>query len=277
MNVRLEKVYDILEMIDVLYESDLLSTNIKLLKPNKRNTFGASSFFEVEDYIYDFDKNLKDIERKYSNRKNIKSYMIHIDLKSLPSKQTKKGIVKKVISFFAEDSIRINHISLTKDNIITIFIFDRYYYPKGKSVKIRAKSNYQDGTLKGQVIRTEKRYLSDKIRIFNYSSKTIFEKQFEILRHFLKSSKETKILKHKVLKKLENGTYTNITRIDDIYEEMNEWKYRKIRILNMVLRQSQMNMIKVTEDSIKLLKSQVNDYSINAQEFESLALKLLNN
>lgn len=277
MKVTLEKVYDVSKMIDVLYSKELLSTNIKQLKPNKKNTFGSSSFFDVEEYIYDFDINLKDIERKFSNRKNIKSYMIHIDLKSMPSKKIKKSIVKKTIDFFAEDSLKINYISLTKNNLITIFIFDRYFYPNGKKVEIRAKSNYQDGTVKGQVIRVEKRFLSDKLRIFNYSSKAIFEKQFEILRFLLKSSKQVKVLKHKVLKKLDNGDYINIVRVDNIYEEQNEWKYRKIRVLNMVLRLLQLNMIKDTDDKIKELKTHLNDYSVSAKEFESLALKLLIN
>ncbi len=54
------------DSINILYENNILNTNIKELKTNK--TFNQGSFFIVEDYLINYNDHLKDVEREYKKQ-----------------------------------------------------------------------------------------------------------------------------------------------------------------------------------------------------------------
>lgn len=189
MRVIRENIYDMIDTLDILYQTNLLNSNIKELKPNKK--FNQQCFYLVEDYLNDYNNHLKDVERVYKNRKNIKCIQLEVAIRFTKSKSFMKSITNKVIEYFTTSSYYLPYISFTNDNQskIIIILFDRYFYPKGKKINVIAKSDYKNGKYKqGDIVRTETLYMSHKIRIFNFATKEQLKKYFEVLRLYLITS-----------------------------------------------------------------------------------------
>lgn len=261
MRIIRENIYDMKQTLDTLYDNNLLNTNIKELKPT--NKFNQSSFFLVEDYLNDYNNHLKDVERDYKNRRNIKCIQIEISFKFTKSQKYLKSITNKVIDYFTTGSYFLPYISFVNENNnkLTLIIFDRYFYPNGKSVDVLAKSDYKSGKFKkGDVVRTKKMYMSHKIRIFNFATKEQLSKYFEILRQYVISGdkeidKDTLSDKQYVNK---DGKHYKRKRKELFYKQISEYRMRKIRAYNMLIRTIKLNAVSLSEDVLKSFRKQIN-------------------
>lgn len=272
-----ENVYDMKQTLDILYDTNLLNSNIKELKPT--NKFNQQSFYIVEEYLNDYNNHLKDVEREYKHRKNIKCIKLEIALGFTKSKPYMKSITNKVIDYFTTSSYFLPYISFTNEdqNKLIIILFDRYFYPKGKKLNVIAKSDYKNGKYKqGDVVRTETIYMSHKIRIFNFATKEQLKKYFEVLRLYLTSSddevdKDTLSDKQYVNK---NGKHYKRKRKELIYNVISEYRMRKIRAYNTLIRESKLKMINLSEELLKGLKSKIHA-PYDVFEFEEQVYKYL--
>lgn len=254
-----ENVYDMKETLDILYDTNLLNSNIKELKPT--NKFNQQSFYIVEDYLNDYNNHLKDVEREYKHRKNIKCIKLEIALGFTKSKPYMKSITNKVIDYFTTSSYFLPYISFTNEeqNKIIIILFDRYFYPKGKRVNTIAKTDYKNGKYKqGDIVRTETIYMSHKIRIFNFATKDQLKKYFEILRLYLTSSDDidsNTISDKQYVNK--NGKHYKRKRKDLKYDVISEYRMRKIRAYNTLIRESKLKMINLSDKLLSDLKERI--------------------
>lgn len=270
MRIIRENIYDMNETFNILYSNELLNTNIKDLK--YKNKFNQQNFIIVENYLEDYNDNLKDIEREYKNRKNIKCIKLEIAYKNSKSKEDFYKITKKVIKYFTGDSYVLPYIGFINDNhnILTLVLFDRYFYPKGKKIEVIAKSDYKDGKFKkGDIIRTELRYMSHKIRIFNFVTKEQLSKYFDLLRTYLYQKTEITeagtISDKKI--KISKGKYFKTARKELDYSEMSEYRMRKIRAYNMLIRAKNMKRITIDQSIIDKLKKRIYTFS-SVYDFE---------
>lgn len=254
-----ENVYDMKETLDILYDTNLLNSNIKELKPT--NKFNQQSFYIVEDYLNDYNNHLKDVEREYKNRKNIKCIKLELALGFTKSKPYMKSITNKVIDYFTTSSYFLPYISFTNEdqNKIIIILFDRYFYPNGKKVNTIAKTDYKNGKYKqGDIVRTETIYMSHKIRIFNFATKEQLKKYFEILRLYLTSSDDidsNTISDKQYVNK--NGKHYKRKRKDLKYDVISEYRMRKIRAYNTLIRESKIKMINLSDELLSHLKERI--------------------
>ncbi len=277
MRIIRENIYDMNDTLNILYENNLLKTNIKDLKHNQ--TFNQKNFFIVEDYLNDYNNHLKDVEREYKNKRNIKCIKLEIAFKFTKDKAYLKKLTNKVIKYFTAESYFLPYIGFINDNQnkLVLVLFDRYFYPNGKEVNVIAKSNYASGKFKkGDVVRQEKIYLSHKIRIFNFATKEQLSKYFDVLRQYLISNdkdidKDTISDKQYVNK---NGKHFKRKRKDIYYEQMAEFRMRKIRAYNTLIRQSKIKMINLPSKTLKLFREQINA-SKSVFEFEEEVLAIL--
>lgn len=278
MRVIRENIYDMKDTLDILYKTNLLNSNIKELKPNKK--FNQQSFYLVEDYLNDYNNHLKDVERVYKNRKNIKCIQLEVAIGFTKSKSFMKSITNKVIEYFTTSSYYLPYISFTNDkqNKIIIILFDRYFYPNGKKVNIIAKSDYKNNKYqKGDVVRTETIYMSHKIRIFNFATKEQLKKYFEVLRLYLITSlddvdEETLSDKQYVKK---DGKHFKRKRKDLVYEKIAEYRMRKIRAYNTLVRESKLKMISLSDNLLKGLRAKIHT-PCDVFEFEQKVYNYLN-
>lgn len=278
MRVIRENIYDMKDTLDILYKTNLLNSNIKELKPNKK--FNQQCFYLVEDYLNDYNNHLKDVEREYKNRKNIKCIQLEVAIGFTKSKSFMKSITNKVIEYFTTSSYYLPYISFTNDNQskIIIILFDRYFYPKGKKINVIAKSDYKNGEYKqGDIVRTETIYMSHKIRIFNFATKEQLKKYFEVLRLYLITSlddidEETLSDKQYVKK---DGKHFKRKRKDLVYEKIDEYRMRKIRAYNTLIRESKLKMINLSDNLLNRLKAKIHTPS-NVFEFEQEVYNYLN-
>lgn len=270
MRIIRENIYDMSDTINLLYCSNLHSTNITQLKAH--NKFNQNCFFIVEDYLNDYNNHLKDIEREYKNRKNIKCIKLEITFKFTKTKDYLKSITQKVIDYFTTSSYFLPYIGFINDsqNQLTLILFDRYFYPNGKEVNVIAKSDYKNGKFKkGDIVRTEKVYMSHKIRIFNFATKEQLSKYFEVLRKYLMSNdkdidKDT-ISDKKYVNK--NGKHYKQKRKDLYYDRIAEYRMRKIRAYNTLIRECRLKAISLPDKVFKAFKTQINA-SKSVFEFE---------
>lgn len=277
MYVTKTNVYEIDQFTDALYTNNLFKTNIKELK-GSNNQFNQTCFFAVEDYINDYSNNLKDIERTYSNRKNIRGFIVEVAFSKKYDirKWEIENIIKLVIDYIAVDRV-IPYIALWSNGRIIIMMFDRYFYPTGKVVDIIAKSDYQNGIKRGQVVRQERRYLSDKIRIFNFATEKQLSMYFEILRNVLNDNmahmRKFSKVSNKKLKKVK-GSFVKLTRKDTFYNLLDEWRMRKIRAYNGLLAMVDLGQVNIAKEVLEGLKDKINSkYSVF--QFEQDIIKLL--
>lgn len=277
MYVTKTNVYDINQFTNILYTNNLFKTNIKEIK-GTNNQFNQTCFFAVEDYINEYSNNLKDIERTYSNRKNIRGFIVEVAFSKKYDirKWEIDNIIKLVIDYIAVDRV-IPYIALWSNGRIIIMMFDRYFYPNGKVVDIIAKSDYQNGIKRGQVVRQEIRYLSDKIRIFNFATEKQLSMYFEILRNVLNDNmahmRKFSKVSNKKLKKVK-GSYVKVTRKDTFYNLLDEWRMRKIRSYNGLLAMVDLGQVNIAKEVIEGLKEKINSkYSVF--QFEQDIIKLL--
>lgn len=270
MRIIRDNIYDMNDSINILYENNILNTNIKELKTNK--TFNQSSFFIVEDYLINYNDYLKDVEREYKNKKNIKCIKLEIAFKFKKDKAYLKKITNRVISYFTAESYFLPYVGFVNDNQnkLILIIFDRYFYPNGKKVDIIAKSDYKNGKFKkGDVIRQEIIYITHKIRIFNFATKEQLSKYFEILRQYLvcndKDIDKDIISDKKYVNK--NGKHYKRKRKDTFYDVIAEFRMRKIRAYNTLIRKSKLKMIDLPHHTLKSFRSKINKAS-SVFEFE---------
>lgn len=248
------------DTLDILYDSNLLNTNIKEVKPT--NKFNQQNFYVVEEYLSDYNNHLKDVEREYKNRRNIKCIKLEITFEFTKSKQYMKSITNKVIDYFTTSSYFLPYISFSNEacNQLTLILFDRYFYPNGKEVNIIAKPDFKNGKYKkGDIVRTEIIYMSHKIRIFNFATKEQLKKYFEILRLYILSS-DTNIDNNTLSDKQhvnKDGKHFKRMRKDLVYELISEYRMRKIRAYNTLIRECNLKMINLSEDLLKCLKAKI--------------------
>lgn len=260
MRIIRENIYDMKDTLDILYNSNLLKTNIKEVKPTKQ--FNQNNFFIVEDYLNDYNNHLKDVEREYKDRKNIKCIKLEIAFEFTKPKNYLKSITNKVIEYFTTSSYYLPYISFRNDNSnrLTFILFDRYFYPKGKEVNVIAKSDFKNGKYKaGDVVRTKKIYMSHKVRIFNFATKEQLKKYFEVLRLYLISN-DKDIDKQTISDKKyinEDGKHYKRKRKDLVYEKMAEYRMRKIRAYNTLIRESKIKMINLSQDILSVFKQRI--------------------
>lgn len=128
MRIIRENIYDMNDTLNILYDNNLLKINIKEIKSNK--LFNQKNFFIVEDYLNEYNNHLKDVEREYKNKKNIKCIKLEIAFKFSKGKVYLKSIINKVIKYFTSDSCYLPYIAFTNENnnILTLILFDRYFY-----------------------------------------------------------------------------------------------------------------------------------------------------
>lgn len=271
-------IYNMKDTIDILYKNYLLNTNIKELCPKQ---FNQLAFFEAEDYLVEYDNNLKDIEHDFKNRRNIKCVQLDIAFTFEMSNKRMKKVTKKVVDYLTSKSYVLPYISFhdkSKKRLIILF-FDRYYYPEGKEVTVIAKSDYKNGKYKqGEVIKVDTIYMSHKLRIFNFSSKGQLSIYFDILRKYIES----------IFTNLntESGTITDkkhvfdgkrhfkVVRKELKYEKLNEYRMRKIRAINMLARAICLNFCKVSAEVLNALKKRI--YTAESvYEFEQQVLRLI--
>lgn len=265
-------IYDTNEVIDLIYTQNILKTNINSLKKKSK--------LEYLDYFLLYDNKLKDVEQQFSDgRKNIKYYKYEIAFKFTKDIKYLKRLVNNVIKYITSDSFVLEYVAFVnkRKSSISIILFDRYFYPDSKEIEELAKSDYKNGKYKkGDVIRKKKIYVTDKLRYFNFASKSQLAKYFETMRKYLIDNKpednDKGIVSDKKLKRTKER-YVKVKRKELFYTKFGEYRMRKIRAINSLIRSNNMKMINVSEDVIKFYKERINSpYDAFAFENEILTL-----
>ncbi|MFV0499906.1 MAG: hypothetical protein ACK5NF_07815, partial [Bacilli bacterium] len=237
-------IYDTNEVISLIYSQDILKTNIKELK--KENKLGYLNYF------YEYDFRLKDVEQQFKDgRKNIKFYKYEIAFEFTKDTKYLKKLVNNVIKYITGDSFVLEYVAFVnkRKSSISIILFDRYFYPLGKEVDVVAKSDWKNGKYKkGDVMRKKSIFVSEKLRFFNFASKEQLAKYFEIMRMYLMSNNDNSVDKGLVSdKKLKHSDsrYVKVKRKDLFYTKINEYRSRKIRAINGLIRLNNLNVINI--------------------------------
>lgn len=268
-------IYDTNEVIDLIYSQDILKTNIKELK--KENKLGYLNYF------YEYDFRLKDVEQMFKDgRKNIKFYKYEIAFEFTKDIKYLKKLVNNVIKYITGDSFVLEYVAFVnkRKSSISIILFDRYFYPLGKEVDVVAKSDWKNGKYKkGDIVRKKSIFVSEKLRFFNFASKEQLAKYFEIMRMYLMSNNDNSIdnglVSDKKLKHSDNR-YVKVKRKELFYTKINEYRSRKIRAINGLIRLNNLNVINIAEDVIKLYKQRINT-PYDVFEYEKEILGFMNN
>lgn len=265
-------VYDTNEVVELIYEQDILKTNIKSLKDkNKLNCL---------DYFYEYDFRLKDVEQSFKDgRKNIKYYKYEIAFKFTKDVKYLKKLVNDVIKYITGDSFVLEYVAFVNKSksSVTLVLFDRYFYPESKVVDVLAQNNWKNGKYKkGDIVRKKKIYVTDKLRYFNFKSKELLAKYFETMRLYLidnkSDSNDNGIVSDKKLKKSKKQ-YVRVKRKDVFYSQIGEYRMRKIRAINSLIRLNNLKLTNVTPDVIKRYKQRINTpYDVSKYENEILEL-----
>lgn len=247
-------IHDTNEVIDLIYNQDILKTNIKELKKADKLAY--------LNYFYEYDFRLKDVEQSFKDgRKNIKYFKYEVTFKFTKDLKYLRRLVNNVIKYITGDSFVLEYVAFVnkRKNSVSIVLFDRYFYPESKEVEELAKKDWKNGKYKkGDVIRKKKIYVTDKLRYFNFASKKQLAKYFETMRLYLIDNKPEEsdkgIISDKKLKQ-SNERYVKVKRKDLFYTKLGEYRMRKIRALNGLIRLNNLKMINVSEEVIKRFKT----------------------
>lgn len=268
-------IYDTNEVIDLIYNQDILKTNIKCLKKETK--------LEYLNYFYEYDFRLKDVEQQFNDgRKNIKYYKYEVSFKFTKDIKYLKRLVNNVIKYITGDSFVLEYVAFVnkRKSSISIVLFDRYFYPESKEVEELAKKDWKNGRYKaGDVIRKKTIYVTEKLRYFNFASKNQLAKYFETMRYYLIDNKPEEvdrgIVSDKKLKQ-SNGNYVKVKRKEIFYTKIGEYRMRKIRAINSLIRLNNMKVTNITEDVIKRYKKRINT-PYDVYEYETEILDLIYN
>lgn len=268
-------IYDTDEVIDLIYNQDILKTNIKCLKKETK--------LEYLNYFYEYDFRLKDVEQQFNDgRKNIKYYKYEVSFKFTKDIKYLKRLVNNVIKYITGDSFILEYVAFVnkRNSSISIVLFDRYFYPESKEVEELAKKDWKNGRYKaGDVIRKKTIYVTEKLRYFNFASKNQLAKYFETMRYYLIGNKPEEvdrgIVSDKKLKQ-SNGNYVRVKRKEIFYSKIGEYRMRKIRAINSLIRLNNMKVTNIAEDVIKRYKKRINT-PYDVYEYETEILDLIYN
>lgn len=265
-------VYDTNEVIELIYNQNILKTNISTLKNESKLSY--------INYFYEYDFRLKDVEQSFKDgRKNIKYFKYEIAFEFTKDLKYLKRLVNNVIKYITGNSFVLEYVAFVNErkNKVSIILFDRYFYPESKEVEVLAKNDWKNGKFKkGDVIKKKRIYLSEKLRYFNFASKKQLANYFETMRLYLIDNKPEQndegILSDKKLKQ-SNERYVRVKRKDLFYTKLREYKMRKIRAINTLIRQRNLQVIKVSQEAIERLKGLINTpYDVSKFEEETLEL-----
>lgn len=265
-------IYDTNEVIDLIYTHDVLKTNISCLKSKNK--------LDCLDYFYEYDFRLKDVEQKFTDgRRNIKYLKYEIAFKFTKNEKYLKKLVNDVIKYITGDSFVLEYVSFVNErkSCVTIVLFDRYFYPESKMVEVLAKNDWKSGKYKkGDVVRKKKIYVTEKLRYFNFKSKVLLAKYFETMRLYLMNNKSDSndkgIVSDKKLKKSKDR-YVRVKRKEIFYSQISEYRMRKVRAINSLIRLNNLNVTTVAEDVINRYKQRINTpYDVSKYENEILDL-----
>ncbi|WOO88705.1 hypothetical protein R2F61_07410 [Mollicutes bacterium LVI A0078] len=267
-------IYDTNEVIDLIYTHDVLKTNISYLKSKNK--------LVCLDYFHEYDFRLRDVEQSFKDgRKNIKYYKYEIAFKFTKNEKYLKKLVNDVIKYITGDSFVLEYVAFVNErkSCVTIVLFDRYFYPKSKVVDVLAQSDWKNGKYKkGDVVRKKKIHVTEKLRYFNFKSKALLAKYFETMRLYLKANmsdsndNDKGIVSDKKLKKSKDR-YVRVKRKEIFYSQIGEYRMRKIRAINSLIRLNNLNVVNITEDVIKRYKQRINaPYDVSKYENEILDL-----
>lgn len=270
-------IYDTNEVIDLIYTHEVLKTNISYLK--------SKSKLDCLDYFQEYDFRLKDVEQSFKDgRKNIKYYKYEIAFKFTKNEKYLKKLVNDVIKYITGDSFVLEYVAFVNErkSCVTIVLFDRYFYPESKVVEVIAQSDWKSGKYKkGDVVRKKKIHVTEKLRYFNFKSKSLLAKYFETMRLYLMSNKSDSndndkgIVSDKKLKKSKDR-YVRVKRKEIFYSQIGEYRMRKIRVINSLIRLNNLNVINITEDVIKRYKQRINT-PCDVSKYENEILDLMYN
>lgn len=250
-------IHDTNEVIDLIYNQDILKTNIKELKKADKLAY--------LNYFYEYDFRLKDVEQSFKDgRKNIKYFKYEVTFKFTKDLKYLRRLVNNVIKYITGDSFVLEYVAFVnkRKNSVSIVLFDRYFYPESKEVEELAKKDWTNGKYKkGDVIRKKTIYVTDKLRYFNFASKKQLAKYFETMRLYLIDNKPEEndkgIVSDKKLKQTKER-YIKVKRKDLFYTKLGEYRTRKIRALNGLIRLNNLEVINVADEVIKRFKTLIN-------------------
>lgn len=267
-------IYDTNEVIDLIYTHDVLKTNISYLKSKNK--------LYCLDYFQEYDFRLKDVEQSFKDgRKNIKYYKYEIAFKFTKNEKYLKKLVNDVIKYITGDSFVLEYVAFVNErkSCVTIVLFDRYFYPESKVVEVLAQSDWKNGKYKkGDVVRKKKIHVTEKLRYFNFKSKALLAKYFETMRLYLMKNKSDNndndkgIVSDKKLKKSKDR-YVRVKRKELFYSQIGEYRMRKIRAINSLIRLNNLKVVNIAEEVIKRYKKRINaPYDVSKYENEILDL-----
>lgn len=266
------EIYDTNEVIDLIHTHDVLKTNINSLKnKNKLNCL---------DYFYEYDFRLKDVEQTFKDgRRNIKYLKYEIAFKFTKNEKYLKKLVNDVIKYITGDSFVLEYVAFInkRKSCVTIILFDRYFYPESKVVDVIVKNDWKNGKYKAGDIKGKKTiYVTEKLRYFNFKSKALLAKYFETMRRYLMANmskdNDKGIVSDKKLKKSKDR-YVRVKRKEIFYSQIGEYRMRKIRAINSLIRMNNLNITNVASDVIKRYKQRINTpYDVSKYENEILDL-----
>ncbi|WOO89491.1 hypothetical protein R2F61_01925 [Mollicutes bacterium LVI A0078] len=269
-------IYDTKEVIDLIYTHDVLKTNISYLKSKNKLC--------CLDYFQEYDFRLKDVEQSFKDgRKNIKYYKYEIAFKFTKNEKYLKKLVNDVIKYITGDSFVLEYVAFVnkRKSCVTIVLFDRYFYPDSKVVDVIVKNDWKNGKYKAGDVKGKKTiYVTEKLRYFNFKSKALLAKYFETMRLYLMDNKSDNnendndkgIVSDKKLK-VSKDRYVRVKRKEIFYSQIGEYRMRKIRAINSLIRLNNLNVVNITEDVIKRYKQRINTpYDVSKYENEILDL-----
>lgn len=302
-NVYIEKnpIHDLYSNIDKLLNGcfELMSTNIGIEKK-----LMIHDSYTLSLYINEYKNHLKDVNKSYENKKNIEAWSLSILLpndfkysKSKYNKQLSKVKIYKLINVVNNhifNGIKYQYFAYIeyrgKQPFLTIVYFARYFYPEGKYILKYATSDWyyvpetgrrctandEQAVLrytKGQVIRKEKIFVGNVIRVFCVPKEGfklwIRSLKLEVANEFdnlfkIKRKTITKLFNKKTYKQLirKGNNYLKINRSSD-KQNYNDWYYiRKITAENSV--RAYFNTISVNNKEIVNYYDEIKEMLNNA-------------